>query len=182
MPVLHSFAELVNFVPAANDREAVESHNSKARAASAQIKEYLLGFDAPVEVTSNEIVAKLGLSHGAVSGFMSRLEENKAAEKVGRKGRQVVFRVDPRVVDTVHVQSLPSRGGKPGRTVEPHSKSIAHLPVFDVAEANQQGGYDLVSALLEAAAYAETLKPSLDDFTTAELIDELHRRAHATEG
>lgn len=167
--VIKTFADLVSRPPST-------LHPTHRVSSSSRIKEWMLDADRPsvFNITSKELASKLGVTFGAASGFMSKLVMHDAAEKIGRRDGAVLYRVEKALVDNVKTRLIPTNGSVKGGTKNSHRMKTAGLPDMGAIK-----GYDLVNALLEAAAFAETLIPSLADFSTKELIDELHRRTHA---
>lgn len=179
MATLKSFADLASFpVKTPQPEKPAAPIAEPGQSASSRIKEWLLSHKARMAYySSQEIVDNVGVTFGAASGFMAKLVIKGVATKHGKRNGSVIYAITVDEVEQMHVRRTPSNGSVKGTTKTTH-RNTSDLPIIPTTPSAKP--YNLVAALLEAAAFAETVVP-LQNYTTEQLIDEIHRRVHAGE-
>lgn len=131
------------------------------KSASLQILEYLRILSPGAEFTANLLEESLGVSNGAVSGYLAKLKDGGHIRVVGRDGRSSIYQV----VDLARAYARPSAGigSRPGRH---------HEGVTDAKRAA-----DLLRSL---ADQVENFKCDLASYTSEELLREVMRRQRTT--
>lgn len=138
------------------------------QSSSSLVKEFLLQAEIPFTFTPSEVCAALaakGVSKGGVGGFLSRLAKRDIILVIGRRDDEFVYTLPAHdQLREVRVNAVAGLGSQPGRADGPH-KTRKLITRESVA-----------SQLLEIAAQLEQIRPSLEDFSTEELLTELMKR------
>lgn len=131
--------------------------------ASGQIYDYLLKCEPGAQFTAVMIQEALGVSDGAVSGFLFKLAKTGAIKLVGIEASKRVYEIVD--LSGVKIRRTASIGSLPGRSVEGTS------------------GASRVAGILRGLAdQVEGFHSDLSTYSTAELLRELTRRETKSKG
>lgn len=139
---------------------------------SSRIRAYLLetsytdeGFTAP------ELAAKLpGVSHGSVTGFLSKASKHGAVRKIGQRDNHTVWEVSNK--NTMLELPVKQKAGA-GSRFGHRSSGRGPLPANVLQNCNTPSSVS--DRLLQLASECENLRP-LADYSTDELLAEIKRR------
>lgn len=146
------------------------------RSTSSIVKEALLNGPEQKVFTAKELFEELrvsgeSVSAGGVSGFCSKIAQKGVLEIIATRGKENVFgNLNKGLLRKQIVKSVPGPGGQIGRQDGPHRKPRRVVTRESIRE-----------RLLELAVELESMKSNLEEFSSAELLAELTRRAKAQE-
>lgn len=159
------------------ENESVATSNLTRSTSSIVKQELLSGPDQRV-FTAKELFAELRgkpegefVTFGDVTGFCSKLVREKVLEPVAIRGKEAVLgNLNKELLRKLVTKAVPGPGGQFGRKDGPHRRPKRVLTRESVRE-----------RLLELAVELESARGSLEEFSSAELLAELTKRARAWE-